>query len=68
MIDLNNFGQMTNYIQPMDIQLVTPIRHRPFNQMQAYEAVRQLPYQLQNKGYGGVLNFKVYFGEFVNLI
>ena len=68
MIDLNSFGSMTNHIQPQDIQLVTPVRSRPIHQMEAFEAVKKLPYMLQGKGFNGVLHFKVYFSELVNLI
>lgn len=52
---------MTNYLQPQDINLVTPIKTRPITQMEAYEAVKKLPYMLQGKGYNGMIHFKVYF-------
>ena len=68
MIDLNSFGEMANYIQPQQISLVTPIRNRNLTQYQAFEAVKQLPYILQGKGYGGQIHFKVYFAEFINLL
>lgn len=61
MIDLNSFAQMTGYIQPQEISLVTPIRSRQVTQYQCFEAVKQLPYMLQNKGYGGQIHFKIYF-------
>lgn len=59
---------MTNYLQPQDIYLVTPIESRPISQMEAYEAVKKLPYMLQGKGYSGMICFKVYFAEFANII
>jgi hypothetical protein len=68
MIDLNTFGQMTQYIQVNDIALVTPIRSRELTQYQCFEAVKQLPYMLQNQGYNGQIHFKIYFAEFVNLL
>ncbi len=68
-INLNQFGQMTQYIQPHDIQLVTPIRSRQLSQMQVFEAVKQLPYMLlDNQDYSGGIHFKVMFAEFVNLL
>ncbi len=68
MIDLNTFGQLTTYIQAQEIALVTPIRSRQLTQYQCFEAVKQLPYLLQNKGYNGQIHFKIYFSEFVNLL
>ena len=59
---------MTTYLQPQEIALVTPIRNRVFSQMEAFEAVKKLPYVMQQKGYGGQINFKLYFAEFVKLV
>lgn len=61
MIDLNGFGQMTQYLQVQSISLVTPIKGRNLSQQQAFEAVKQLPYLLQSKGYNGQIHFKIYF-------
>jgi hypothetical protein len=60
---------MTQYLQPQDIQLVTPIRSRQLSQMQVFEAVKQLPYMLlDNQDYSGGIHFKGMFAEFVNLL
>ena len=68
MVDLNGFGQMTQYLQIQEIALVTPIRSRSLTQQQVYEAVKQLPYLLQSKGMGGQIHFKIIFSEFINLL
>ena len=47
---------------------MTPIRSQKVTQYQCFEAVKQLPYLLQNKGYGGQIHFKIYFAEFINLL